>query len=136
MNQIKVQATIKSPIETIWQAYTLPEHITKWNHANDHWQCPEAINDLKQYGKFSYKMAAKDGSFAFDFGGTYIEIVENKLIEYVLDDGRLVTNKFKDTPVGVVVTTTFDPEAENSIQMQKDGWQGILDNFKKYVESL
>lgn len=136
MNPIKIQAIIKAHIETIWQAYTDPEHITHWNHASDDWYCPTAQNDLRENGKFSYTMAAKDGSFSFDFTGTYIEIVEHKLIEYVMDDGRLVTIKFKDTPAGVAVTTTFDPEAQNPVQMQKEGWKAILDNFNKYVENL
>lgn len=132
---IIVQATIKAPITTVWEYWNKPEHITHWAFASHDWEAPAAENDLKEGGKFKTTMAAKDKSASFDFGGTYTTVREHQLIEYVMDEaGRHVKVEFKEVPEGVQVTEFFDPENENPIEMQRAGWQAILDNFKKYVE--
>lgn len=131
---ITVEAEVKAPVEKVWQFWTLPEHIVKWNNASDDWHTPYAENDPRTGGKFLSRMEAKDGSFGFDFGGVYDEVVINKKIEYTMADGRKVTITF--TPNGDVckVSETFDAEETNSAEMQRAGWQAIMDNFKKYAE--
>ena len=133
---ITVQTILKAPIEKVWELWISPEHITQWNHASADWHTPYAENDLKVGGKFKYTMAAKDGSMQFDFGGTYTEIVNHSLIAYTIDDGRKVKITFESQENGVVITEKFDPETENSEVLQQQGWQAILDNFKKHVESI
>jgi uncharacterized protein YndB with AHSA1/START domain len=115
--------------------WTAPEHITKWNFASDDLHSPKAENDLRVGGKYSARMEAKDGSMGFDFGGVYDDVKENELIEYTLGDDRKVVVRF--TPIGneTKVVETFDAELSNSIELQKGGWQAILVNFRKYVES-
>jgi len=136
MPKITVQATIKADMEKVWDAWTNPAHITKWCFASDDWEAPHAENDIRTGGIFTTRMAAKDGSAGFDFGGTYTNVVPHEVIEYDMDDGRHVEIKFSQTGEGVTVTEKFDPETENSEEMQRAGWQAILDNFRKYVESL
>ena len=131
---ITVEATIAAPVENVWQFWTLPEHIIKWNHASDEWHSPRAENDLRNGGSFNYRMEAKDGSMGFDFNGTYIKVVENKSIEYEIEDGRKVQINFSQTDKGTTVTETFEAENMNPPELQQQGWQAILDNFKKYVE--
>jgi uncharacterized protein YndB with AHSA1/START domain len=131
---ITVQTTIKAPVEKTWEYYTGPEHIMQWNHATDDWYCPKAENNLVVGGDFSSTMAAKDGSFSFQFGGIYDRIETNKLISYSMADGRHVEVKFDENNGATTVTTIFDPEQENPEEMQRTGWQMILDNFKKYTE--
>lgn len=133
---VTVEATVNAPIATVWSAWNEPEHLMKWNHASDDWHCPAATSDLREGGTFSATMAAKDGSFSFDFGGTYTKVETNKEIAYVMSDGRKVSVTFTETDEGVQVVETFDAESENPIEMQRDGWQAILNNFKKYAESL
>lgn len=133
---ITVQTILKAPIEKVWELWISPEHFTQWNHASADWHTPYAENDLKVGGKFKYTMAAKDGSMQFDFGGTYTEIVNHSLIAYTIDDGRKVKITFESQENGVVITEKFDPETENSEALQQQGWQAILDNFKKHVESI
>ena len=133
---ITVQTILKAPIEKVWELWISPEHITQWNHASADWHTPYAENDLKVGGKFKYTMAAKDGSMQFDFGGTYTEIVNHSLIAYTIDDGRKVKITFESQENGVVIIEKFDPETENSEALQQQGWQAILDNFKKYVETI
>ena len=135
-NPITVTTIVNVPLQTAWEYLTLPEHITKWNFASDDWECPTATNDLRVGGKFSYNMAAKDGSFSFDFDGTYTEVIENQLIKYELADGRKIEVTFKEVDGGVEVTEVFDPETENPRDMQQGGWQAILNNYKKYSESV
>jgi uncharacterized protein YndB with AHSA1/START domain len=138
MNQepITVQAIINAPMAKVWEYWTNPEDIKGWSFAGDDWEAPEAENDLRQGGKFKTVMAAKDKSASFDFAGTYTAIKEHELIEYDMDeDKRHVKVGFEETPEGVRITTTFDPENENPMEMQRTGWQSILDNFKKYAES-
>ena len=132
---ITVESTINAPIETVWQCWTEPKHIVNWNNASDDWHTTEATNDLKIGGKFSSIMAAKDGSFSFDFWGIYDAVETHKLITYTLGDGRDVQIVFNQNGNQTTVTEVFEPEDENSIELQKGGWQAILDNFKKHVET-
>ena len=118
----------------MWEYWSKPEHITKWNSASDDWHTPRAENDLRVGGKFTARMEAKDGSFGFDFGGIYDAVRENEYIEYTLGDGRKVKVHFKDQGDSTKVTESFDAESTNSVELQRGGWQAILDNFKKYVE--
>ncbi|SNS01931.1 SRPBCC family protein [Flavobacterium sp. ov086] len=131
---ITVKSTINSSIDKIWNLWTLPEHITKWSFASPDWHTPYAENDLREGGTFKSTMAAKDGSMSFDFGGEYTLVENHKAIEYVLGDGRKVEISFNETPNGVEVIESFDPETQNPEEMQRGGWQAILDNFKSYVE--
>lgn len=134
MNPITVQTIIKAPIEKVWEYWNKPEHITKWAFASDDWEAPAAENDVRVGGKFKTTMTAKDKSESFDFEGIYTALKEHNLIEYDMSDGRHVKVEFEQTPEGVKVTETFDPENENPEELQRSGWQAILDNFKKYVE--
>ncbi len=135
-SKIIVQTTINAPTEQVWASYTNPQDIMEWNTASPDWHTPKAENDLRVGGKFSSTMAAKDGSFSFDFWGIYDEIVDNQRIAYTMGDGRKATVDFKSEGNQTVVTTAFDPESENPRDMQQGGWQAILNNFKKYTESL
>lgn len=132
---ITVQATVKAPIEKVWEMWTAPEHITNWNFASDDWHSPRAENDLRPGGKFNYRMEAKDGSMGFNFTGTFTEVSKNKNLEYTLDDGRNVQVHFSEVDEGTFVMENFEAEKMNPVEMQKNGWQAILDNFKKYVEA-
>jgi uncharacterized protein YndB with AHSA1/START domain len=131
---ITVETTVKAPVEKVWQFWTLPEHIVKWNNASDDWHTPYAENDPRTGGKFLSRMEAKDGSAAFDFDGMYDEVVINKKIEYTIADGRKVVITFTQTGDECKVSETFDAEETNSLEQQRAGWQSIMDNFKKYVE--
>ncbi len=136
MEPIILDITILKPVEKVWEYFTDPKHITKWNFAHETWHCPKAESDFREGGKFVYRMEAKDGSFGFDYTGTFQEIVPNVLIRYVLDDGREVEvrfNKVDDSTTEIV--ETFEPEKQNSREMQRDGWYGILNNFHKYAEN-
>lgn len=133
--KITVDAMIKATPQKIWRFWTQPSHITNWNFANDDWCCPKAENDFRVGGKLSYRMEAKDGSFGFDFEGVYDEIIDHKKIVYTLPDGRVSTTTFENLGDHTKLTTTFDAEMQNSIDMQRDGWQAIINNFKTYVES-
>jgi uncharacterized protein YndB with AHSA1/START domain len=132
---ITVQNTVNAPVEKVWEYWSKPEHITKWNAASDDWHSPRAENDLRTGGKFSSRMEAKDGSMGFDFGGTYDEVKTNELIAYTMSDGRKVVVNFTKDGERTKVIETFDAEETNPIEMQRGGWQAILDNFKKYVET-
>ncbi|RDC58196.1 polyketide cyclase [Pedobacter chinensis] len=131
---ITVETTVNTPVEKVWQYWSAPEHITKWTFASGDWHVPYADNDLKTGGKFKTTMAAKDGSEGFDFEGTYSAVEENKLIEYNMADGRQVKITFEENDGKTRIVETFDAEEQNSVEMQKNGWQSILDNFKKYTE--
>jgi uncharacterized protein YndB with AHSA1/START domain len=132
---ITISATINAPVEKVWTYYTEPEHLMQWNFASDDWMCPSATNDLRVGGTFTSRMEAKDGSFGFDFGGTYSEVVPNERIVYSLSDARKIEVNFSETDGITTVTTVFDAEKENPEEMQREGWQAILNNFKKHVES-
>lgn len=131
---ITVQTTINAPVEKVWEYWTKPGHITKWNSASDDWHTPRAENDLRVGGNFSSRMEARDGSMGFDFGGTYDDVKNNEYIEYTMGDGRKVKVNFSGNDKTTTVVESFDAESTNSVEMQKGGWQAILDNFKKYTE--
>jgi uncharacterized protein YndB with AHSA1/START domain len=132
---ITVQSTINASMEKIWELWTAPEHVMKWNNASEDWHTPFAENDLKVGGKFKYTMASTDGTMRFDFEGVYTNVVNPSLIEYEMADGRKVKIVFEKDAEGIKVIESFDPETVNPEEMQKNGWQAILDNFKKYVEN-
>lgn len=131
--KISVSTTVSAPIAQVWDAYTSPEDIKQWNAASDDWHTTSATVDLREGGVFSSRMEAKDGSFGFDFAGTYTKIVEHKRIEYSFGD-RGATVEFAEKGKDVTVTVEFDSEPTHSVEQQRDGWQAILDNFKKHVE--
>jgi uncharacterized protein YndB with AHSA1/START domain len=133
--KIIVETTVQAPVEKVWEYWTEPTHITKWNTASEEWHTPFAENDLQVGGKFLSRMEAKDGSFGFDFGGVYDDVKLNEAIAYTLEDGRKVTIKFIPHGDETKVIETFDPENSNPIEMQEAGWQAILDNFKKYINN-
>jgi uncharacterized protein YndB with AHSA1/START domain len=133
---ITIEATINAPIERVWKCFTEPEHIKQWNSASDDWHTTAAENDLRVGGKFLSRMEAKDGSFGFDFSGIYDEINLHETIAYTLGDERRVRITFHGDDNKTEVIEAFDAESTNSVEMQKDGWQSILDHFKDYVEGL
>lgn len=133
--KITVETIVKAPIDKVWEQWNSPEHIKQWCNASDDWHAPNASNDLKVGGKFSTRMEAKDESFGFDFGGVYDAVVPHKKIEYTMDDDRKVNVTFDEMDKGVKVTEVFDAEDVNPVEMQQGGWQAILDNFKKHVET-
>lgn len=132
--KITIEAIVSADKQKAWDYYTQPEHITKWNFASDDWQCPTASNDMMVGGTYAARMEAKDGSFGFDFEGIYLQMEEGKNFIYRLADGRQVSVRFESLAVETKVTVTFDAETENSIELQKNGWQAILNNYKKYTE--
>ncbi|SHJ93581.1 SRPBCC family protein [Epilithonimonas mollis] len=137
MKKLTVSSEINKPIHKVWNYFNTPAHITKWNFAHESWECPAAKNDLTAGGKLEVRMQAKDGSFGFDLVGIYDEIKENQLIRYHLEDGREVEVIFESLSDNQTkLTENFDPENQNPLEFQKDGWQAILDNFKKYSESI
>lgn len=133
---ITVETTVNASLNTVWDSFTNPAHITKWCFASDDWHAPYAENDIQTGGKFKTTMAAKDGSFSFDFEGEYSLVKAQEEINYFLEDGRTVKINFISEGDTTKVIETFDPENENPADMQKAGWQAILDNFKKYTESI
>lgn len=132
--KITVQSNVNAPVEKVWDYWNTPEHIKKWNAASPDWHTPKSENDLRVGGRFTSRMEAKDGSFGFDFGGTYDEVVEYQSIRYTMDDGRQTEITFSSDGNGTKVVETFDAETQNPAEMQQAGWQSILDNFKKYTE--
>jgi uncharacterized protein YndB with AHSA1/START domain len=135
-NKIKVSSNINKDILTVWNTYHQPKHIEKWNYASDTWHTPKAESDFKVGGRFTYRMEAKDGSSGFDFTGQFDLIDSPYRIKYHLEDQREVDIKFKENGEFTYVEVVFDAENENSVELQKRGWQSIVNNFKKYVESL
>ncbi|MEN6456847.1 MAG: SRPBCC family protein [Prolixibacteraceae bacterium] len=133
--KITVETTVKAPVEKVWETYTSPKHIVKWNSASDDWHTTKAENDLRTGGRFLSRMEARDGSAGFDFEGVYDEVKRNELIAYSMADGRkaeiIFTAENNETGMKIV----FDAETENPVEMQREGWQAILDNFKKYTEA-
>ncbi|HWN88168.1 MAG TPA: SRPBCC family protein [Chitinophagaceae bacterium] len=134
--KVTVEATVNAPVEKVWKTWSEPQHIKQWCAASDDWHAPKAENDLKTGGTFSTRMEAKDGSFGFDFGGVYDNVKKNELIEYTMGDGRKVRVAFTPSGDTTKIVETFDAETTNPVDMQRTGWQAILDNFKKYTESL
>ena len=135
-NKITIETLIQAPIEKVWECWNSPEHITQWCQASDDWHAPFAENDLRAGGTFKTTMAAKDGSFSFDFEGIYTQVGEFEHIEYTMSDGRTVSISFSSDGKTTRVVETFQPENENPPEMQKAGWQAILDNFRRYTESI
>jgi uncharacterized protein YndB with AHSA1/START domain len=133
---ITVKTEVNASIDKVWECWTTPEHITKWNNASADWHTPYAENNLQVGGKFKYTMASKDGTMSFDFEGEYTLVEQNKAIEYVMADARKVEISFESIENGVEIIESFDPETENPEEMQRGGWQAILDNFKKHVENI
>jgi len=127
--------TVNAPVSKVWDYWTKPEHITKWNNASDDWHTPWAKADFREGGTFTARMEAKDGSMGFDFGGVYDVIRPNEYIEYTIGDGRKVKVSFASQGNATKVTESFEAENTNSEELQRGGWQAILDNFKKYTES-
>jgi uncharacterized protein YndB with AHSA1/START domain len=133
--KITVSATINAPVDKVWDSYTNPNHIVNWNFADPSWHCPSAENDMRVGGKYKARMEAKDGSFGFDLEAVYSELIPNEKFTYEMAD-REVTTSFKNLNNQTEVITTFDAENENPIEMQQQGWQMILNNFKNYTETL
>jgi uncharacterized protein YndB with AHSA1/START domain len=133
--KISIETTIKSDLDTVWLAWNNPEDIKQWNAASDDWHTTESTVDLREGGTFSSRMEAKDGSMGFDFSGTFSKVIENQLIEYSMADGRSVVIEFSLNENGVKVEETFDAESQNLVEQQRQGWQNILNNFAKHVES-
>lgn len=141
MKSITIETIIASTIEHVWKCWTTPADIMVWNHASDDWHCPKVENDVRDGGRFSFTMAAKDASVSFDFSGTYTAVVPQEKIAYVMDKapdeatGRTAVTTFEQKEGGVRVMTTFDMESMNTEELQRAGWQAILDNFKKRAEA-
>jgi len=132
---ITVSAIVNAPVQKVWEYWTNPKHITRWNNASDEWHTPRAENDLRVGGKFLSRMEARDGSMGFDFIGKYSKVEPHRLIKYTLEDDRKVQVSFDPDGDRTTVTEVFDAEHENSVELQQTGWQAILDSFKKYVET-
>jgi uncharacterized protein YndB with AHSA1/START domain len=132
---ITVENTVDAPVAKVWEYWEKPEHITKWANASDDWHTPRAENDLRTGGKFVSRMEAKDGSMGFDFGGVYDEVRNHEYIEYTMGDGRKVTVNFTANGNTTKIVESFEAENTHPVEMQRGGWQAILDNFKKYTEN-
>jgi len=132
--KLTITAKIKAPVEKVWKLWNTPEHIMHWNNASPDWHTPSATVDLRSGGKFTSRMEAKDGSMGFDFWGIYDTVKQHELIEYTMGDGRKVKNVFSGSGNETQLTSTFEAESENPVEMQQQGWQAILDNFKSYAE--
>lgn len=133
---ITIEATVNTTVERAWELYNTPEHVKLWNNASPDWHTPKAENNLVNGGKFSYRMEARDGSFGFYFSGTYNEIIPHKLLEYTIDDGRKVNVHFEESNEQTIITVKFETEDLNSAELQREGWQAILNNFKNYAENI
>lgn len=136
MKVITVQTTVKAPLAKVWNCWNEPEHIPGWAFASDDWQAQALHNELRVGGTFKNYLSAKNGSFGFDFAGTYTEIVAQERIAFAMTDGRRVTIEFVKVADGINVIESFEPESENPAEIQRAGWQAFLDNFKKYVEAI
>ena len=133
--KITVSTIVNSDLDTVWDAWNNPQDIKQWNAAQDDWHTTHSTVDLRKGGKFVSRMEAKDGSEGFDFEGTYTEVEPGKVIAYEMSDGREVEVRFVEKSDGILVEETFDAEMENPPEMQKEGWQAILDNFRRHVEA-
>jgi uncharacterized protein YndB with AHSA1/START domain len=133
--KVTVETPVAAPLEDVWRAWTTPADIEAWNAASDDWHTTAATVDLREGGTFTSRMEAKDGSAGFDFEGTYTKVVPHERIEYVLEDGREVRVEFLSADDHVLVRETFDAEATNPVEMQREGWQAILDRFARHVEA-
>lgn len=133
--RITISALVNKPVADVWKTWTDPTHIMQWNAASDDWHCPKATNDLRTGGKFSSIMAARDGSFSFDFEGVYDDVQPHERIAYTMADGRTCEILFTAENGGTRVVEAFDAESQNPVEMQRGGWQAILDRFKAYAEA-
>tara|TARA_R110000744_G_scaffold144102_3_gene256118 strand:+ start:621 stop:1037 length:417 start_codon:yes stop_codon:yes gene_type:complete len=133
--QITIDTTIAADIARVWAAFTTPADITQWNFASDDWCCPHAQVDLRMGGSYKARMEAKDGSVGFDFEGVYKELEHCRVLTLALGDGREARTTFETVGTATKVSTVFDAETENPIELQRDGWQAILNNFKRHVEA-
>lgn len=133
--KITISTVVKKPKEQVWEYFTLPEHITRWYFAVPEWHCPKAENDLRNDGKFSYRMEARDGNAGFNFSGTYSKVDSWKEFSFMLDDGREALVTFTESPDGVKVVETFDIEEFTPVDLQEQGWLAILENFRIYAET-
>lgn len=133
--KITIETTVEAPLPLVWETWNSPEDIKRWNSAHEDWHTTESSVDLREGGSFRSRMEAKDGSVGFDFGGEYTGVVPHERIDYRMSDGREVEVEFRRTESGVHVRETFDAETENPPEMQRDGWQAILDNFKRHTEA-
>lgn len=133
--KITVDTLARTDLQTAWNAYSNPDDIVRWNTASPDWHSPSSTVDLREGGRFNTRMEARDGSAGFDFGGTYIEVAPQSRLAYRMDDGREATVRFEEEAEGVRVHVTFDAEEQNSADMQRDGWQAILDSFARHVEA-
>lgn len=134
--KISIETTVSAPLEEVWLSWTLPEHIVNWNFASNEWSCPTAYNNLRVDGTFDYRKESKDGKAGFNYTGTYTEVIRTKLISYQLEDDRRVSVMFEQPNDAVCVLQSFDAEGGTYPEVQKEGWQTILDRFKLCVESL
>lgn len=134
--RLTVKTVVRIPVEKVWKYWTEPQHITQWNAASDDWHTTKAENNLEVGGRFVSRMEARDGSFGFDFGGTYTKIETNRLIEYTIDDDRKVSVEFISDGATTQIVEEFEAEDQNPAEMQQAGWQAIMDNFRKYAEGL
>ena len=134
--KITIETEVAAPLDRVWRSWTTPENIQQWNAATADWHCPKAAIDLREGGQFCYRMEAKDGSMAFDFGGDFTQVVPRQLIEYVMEDQRSVQVEFIANGETVTVRETFEAESENSGEQQRQGWQAILENFARHTEGL
>lgn len=135
-SKIPVEATLSAPVNQVWTAYTSPRHIVKWNAASEDWHSPHATNELEPGGSFSYRMEAKNGSMGFDFEGVFQEVKPNEFLSYVISDGRKAEVTFQTHQDKTTVKVLFEAEKMNSEELQRQGWQAILDHFKSYVEGF
>lgn len=133
--KITIETLVRADLDQVWKAWNTPEDIKQWNTSSDDWHTTHSSVDLREGGKFVSRMEAKDGSFGFDFEGVYTRVAPQQAIEYRMGDGREVQSQFVERADGVLVTSTFDAESENPAEMQRAGWQAILDNFGRYVEA-
>lgn len=133
--KITIETTIDATPDAVWDAWNSPTDIKQWNSASDDWHTTSSTVDLREGGSFVSRMEARDGSFGFDFGGEYTRVIPGERIEFRMGDGREVQVEFHTTPEGVRVRETFDAESQNSAEMQREGWQAILNNFKRHVEA-
>jgi uncharacterized protein YndB with AHSA1/START domain len=133
--RITVTTHVNKPLALVWKIWTEPAHIMQWNAASDDWHCPKASNELRAGGKFSSTMAARDGSFSFDFEGVYDDVQLHKRIAYTMADGRTCEILFEEIDGGTQVAESFDAETQNPVEMQRAGWQAILDRFKAHAEA-
>ncbi|MDZ4709956.1 MAG: SRPBCC family protein [Saprospiraceae bacterium] len=132
---VTVETIVRVPVEKAWMFWTTPDHIIQWNNASEDWHTPRAENDLRKGGSFLSRMEAKDGSMGFDFGGVYDEIITHQENSYTMGDGRKVNIRFIPEANGTKVIETFEAENTHSVEMQRAGWQAILDNYKNHAES-